>query len=90
MKSGGEKLFFFHRKTNCGVAIGFYGFKAIEQTNKKSGRIFLVEATIDAIVLLLINIYNANTELETTRKPFRFNKFRQSKRYSKQKYRFCS
>ena len=62
-------LFFFHRKTNsCGVAIGFYVSKIIEQTNKvsdKSGRILLVEAKIDDMIFLLINIYNANTESET-------------------------
>ena len=42
-------------------------FKTTEQKNKisdKSGRIFLVEATIDHGVLVLINIYNKNTELE--------------------------
>ena len=62
------ELFFSHGKTNsCGVAIGFYGSKTVEQTNKisdKSGRILLVETTIDAAVFVLINIYNANTELE--------------------------
>ena len=61
-------LFFSHGKTNsCGVAIGFYGSKTIEQINKisdKSGRILLVEATIDDTVFVLINIYNANTEFE--------------------------
>ena len=63
-----EELFFSHGKTNlCGVAIGFYGSKTIEQINKisdKSGRILLVEATVDDTVFVLINIYNANTESE--------------------------
>ena len=39
----------------------------MKQTNKKSdksGRILLVEATIDDTVFVLINIYNANTEFE--------------------------
>ena len=62
------ELFFSHGKTNsCGVAIGFYGSKTIEQINKisdKSGRILLVEATVDDTVFVLINIYNANTESE--------------------------
>ena len=62
------KLFFYHGKTNaCGVAIGFYGSKTTEQINKvpdKSGRILLVDATIDDTVFVLINIYNANTEFE--------------------------
>ena len=62
------ELFFSHEKTNsCGVAIGFYGSKTIEQTNKisdKSGRNLLVEATIDDTVFVLISIYNAHTESE--------------------------
>ena len=66
-KFNGE-LFFSHGKTNsCGVAIGFYGSKTIEQRNKisdKSGRILLVEATVDDTIFVLINIYNANTESE--------------------------
>ena len=39
----------------------------MKQTNKKSdksGRVLLVEATIDDTVFVLINIYNANTEFE--------------------------
>ena len=62
------ELFFSHGKANsCGVAIGFYGSKTIEQINKisdKSGRILLVEATIDDTVFVLINIYNVHTESE--------------------------
>ena len=63
-----RELFFSHGKTKpCGVAIGFDGSKSIEQTNKisdKLGRILLVEATVDDMVYLVINIYNANTVLE--------------------------
>ena len=63
-----EELFFSHGKTNlCGVAIGFYGSKIIEQIKKisdKSGRILIVEAKIDDTVFVLINIYNSNTESE--------------------------
>ena len=52
----------------------------------KSGRILLVEATVDDTVFVLINTYNANTESEQL-ETFRYSKyFRQSKRYSKQKY----
>ena len=84
------ELFFSHGKTNsCGVDIGLYGFKTIEQMNKisdKSGRILLVEATVNDTVFVLINNYNANTESEQL-ETFRYSKyFRQSKRYSKQKY----
>ena len=62
------ELFLSHGNTNpCGVAIDFYGSKTIEKINKisdKSGRILLVEATVDDTVFVLINIYNANTESE--------------------------
>ena len=61
------EFFFSHGKTNpCGVAIGLYGSKTIEQTNKisdKSENILLVEETIDDAVFVVIKIYNANTEL---------------------------
>ena len=63
----GELLVSYGKTNSCEVAIGFYGSKTIEQTNKisaKSGRILLVEATIDDMVFVLINIYNANTEFE--------------------------
>ena len=59
------ELFFSYGKTNSYG--GFYRSKTIEQTNKisdKSGRMLLVEATIDDMVFVLINIYNAKTQLE--------------------------
>ena len=62
------ELFFSHGETNsCGIAIGFYGYKTIEQANKmsdKSRRIVLVEATVDNMVFILINISNTNIESE--------------------------
>ena len=61
------ELFFSHGKRNsCGVAIGVYTSKRIEQINKtdKSGRILLVEATIDDIVFVPINTYNVNIEFQ--------------------------
>ena len=65
-----EQLFFSHGKTNsCGVAIGYcyYGKTSFEPLNKfsdKSGRVLIVEVKIENQVLLLINLYNANTENE--------------------------
>ena len=62
-----RRTLFLSRKNKLGVAIGFYGSKTIEQTNKisnKSGRILLVEVTIDDTIFVLIKIYNASTELE--------------------------
>ena len=63
-----DKLFFSHRKTNsCGVLIGYYGTKKIEVINKKCdnyGQILLLEINIDDRLFVLINIYNANNELD--------------------------
>ena len=51
------QLLFSHGRTNCcGVGIGYYG--------KKSGRVLIIEVKIENQVLLLINLYNANTENE--------------------------
>ena len=62
------ELFFSHGKTNsCRVVMGFHSSKTIKPINKisdKSGKILLVEATIDDTVFVLINIYNPNTESE--------------------------
>ena len=56
------ELFSSHGKANsCGVAIGFYGSKTIEQTNKildKLVKILLVEAKINDSVFMLINVHN--------------------------------
>ena len=62
------KLFFSHGKTNsCGVLIGYYGTKKIEVINKKCdnyGRILILEISIEDRHFVLINIYNANNELD--------------------------
>ena len=59
-------IVFSQGKTNsCGVAIGYYGKKSFEllsQLNDKSVRILIIEVKIENEVLLLINLYQANTE----------------------------
>ena len=61
-------MFFSHGKTNsCGVAKGYYrkkSFKLLSKFNDKSGRVLILEVKIENEVLLLINLYNANTENE--------------------------
>ena len=61
-----DSCFFSHGKTNsCGVAIGYYGKKSLEllsRLNDKSGRVLIIEVKIENEVLLLINLYKANTE----------------------------
>ena len=59
-------LYFSHGKTNSGgVAIGYVGSKSFvlgNQTADKNGRLLLVEAIVDDVKFVLINIYNCNTE----------------------------
>ena len=61
-----DQLYFSHGKTNsCGVLTEFYGNINVvlkTQLNDKSGRILILEVTIDDTEYLLINIYSANTE----------------------------
>ena len=62
------ELFFSHGKTNsCGVAVGYYGkksFELLEKFNDKSRRALITEVKKENEVVLLINLYNANTENE--------------------------
>ena len=59
-------IVFSQGKTNsCGVAIGYYekkSFELLSQLNDKSVRILIIEVKIENEVLLLINLYQANTE----------------------------
>ena len=60
------QFFFSHGKTNsCGV--GYYGKRSFEISNKfndKSRRVLIIEVKIENGVLLLVSLYNANTENE--------------------------
>ena len=59
-------LYFPHGKTNSGgVAIGYVGSKSFvlaNQTAEKNGRLSRIEAIVDDVKFVLINIYNCNTE----------------------------
>ena len=61
-----DNHFFSHGKTNsCEFTMGYCGKKSFEllsKFNDKSGRILIKEVKIENKVLLLINLYNANTE----------------------------
>ena len=63
-----EQLFFSHGKTNsCGIATGLVGTKDLNILKTKRdnlGCILVIEVKIDDSVFVLLNIYNANTELE--------------------------
>ena len=62
------QLFFSHGKTNsCGVVIAFYGninYSVQKQLIDSEGRILILEVEIENENYLLINLYNANTEIE--------------------------
>ena len=49
----------------CGVGIGYIGSKSFvfpDQTADKNGRLLLIEAIVDDVKFVLINVYNCNTE----------------------------
>ena len=61
-------LFFSHWKTNsCSVLFGFYdniNYFSKKKLSDNSGRILVLDITIDGMEYLLINLYNGNTEPE--------------------------
>ena len=67
-KKGGAtgNLYFSHGKTNsCSVAVGYVGSKSFVLANQspdKNGHLLLIEAIIDDVKLISINVYNCNTE----------------------------
>ena len=63
-----DPLFFSHGSTNsCCVAIGFCELKSLHKIDKKSdenGRILIINAKVNDVKFLLVNLYNSNTESE--------------------------
>ena len=62
------KVFFSHGKTNsCGVLIAYFGTEKITvkiQQTDHSGRILILDVSINGSKCILINLYNANIEKE--------------------------
>ena len=62
------KIFYSHGTTNsCSVAIAFLGSKSLEVVETKNddqGRILILDIKICDKELLLVDLYNANTEKE--------------------------
>ena len=61
----GNLCFSNGKPNSCGVVIGYVGSKSFvlaNQTTDKIGRFLLIEAIIDDVKFVLINIYNSNTE----------------------------
>ena len=62
------KIFYSHGTTNtCGVAIAFLGSKSLEVVETKNdgqGRILILDIKTCDKGLLLVSLYNANTEKE--------------------------
>ena len=63
-----DPLFFSHGSTNsCGVAMGFCGLKSLHAIDKKSdenGRILIINAKVNDEKLVLVSLYNSNTQSE--------------------------
>ena len=59
--------FFTWEKNSCSVLVGFYGninYSVKKKLSDNSGRILVLDVTIDGTEYLLINLYNGNTEPE--------------------------
>ena len=60
-------IFFSHGKTNsCGVAIRYIGNNKVDILDilEKNGPILILDGKVDETNLVLVNIYNPNTETE--------------------------
>ena len=61
-------VFYSHGTSqSCGVLIAYFGnlnFSVNKQVGDKNGRILILDVNIDEIRYVLVNIYNANTEVE--------------------------
>ena len=61
-----DNLYFSQWKTNwCGVAIGYIGSKSFvlaDQTADKNGHLLVIEAIVDDVKFVLIDIYHCNTK----------------------------
>ena len=61
-------IFFSHGASNsCGALIGYLGKKSLvlnKQKIDKTGRILVLDITLDVDQYILINLYNPNTENE--------------------------
>ena len=73
-----DSLYFSHGKTNSGgVTIGYAGskyFVLANQTADKNGRPLLIEAIVDDVNFVLINVYNCNTESQQFLTPTELHK----------------
>ena len=60
-------VFSYGKRNSCGVAIGYYeekSFEFLSKFNDKSGGLLIIKVKTENEVLLLINLYNANTKNE--------------------------
>ena len=66
------------KKNSCCVATRFCGknyFDLIDQKSDENGRILIIEAKINEDNLIVINIYNTNTESEQLKNVFNLAKY---------------
>ena len=63
----GSVFYSYGTSQSCGVLIAYFGnlnFSVNKQVGDKNGRIFILDVNIDGIKYVLVNIYNANNEVE--------------------------
>ena len=71
------ELNFYHGTTNsCGVMIGFLSMKkfSVSETSKDSkSRILILGVTIEEVLFITVNLYNANTNVEQLKTLYKLN-----------------
>ena len=81
-------VFYSHGTSqSCGVLIAYFGnlnFSVNKQVGDKNGRILILDVNIDEIRYVLVNIYNANTEVEQVQVLSELSKLMKNINFSKE------
>ena len=81
-------VFYLHGTSqSCVVLIAYFGnlnFSVNKQVGDKNGRILILDVNIDEIRYVLVNIYNANTEVEQVQVLSELNELMKNINFSKE------
>ena len=85
-------VFYSHGTSqSCGVLIVYFGnlnFSVNKQVGDKNGRILILDVDIDEIRYVLVNIYNANNEVEEVQVLSELSEFMKNKFFGRKSYSF--
>ena len=85
-------VFYSHGTSqSCGVLIAYFGnlnFSVSKQVGDKNGRIRILDVNIDEVRQVLVNIYNANNEVEQVQVLSELNELTKNKFFGRKLYSF--